>query len=154
MTLDLKFRKLGNHSLIPNLAEYAKDQMASHDDCKIYVGSDSQNNSNSTKLATVVVFHYGNNGAHVAYRTLSLPKMNDEFSRLWFEVTSSMEIAQYLKELGLKVSHVDLDLNEDEHFKSNAVLRSAVGYVESMGFSPRWKPHNADACRVADALCR
>ena len=56
--------------------------------------------------------------------------------------------------MGLKVSHVDLDLNEDEHYKSNAVLRSAVGYVESLGFSPRWKPHNADACRVADALCR
>jgi predicted RNase H-related nuclease YkuK (DUF458 family) len=155
MELNINFRKLGDHSLIPSLAAYAQEQVKLHPDTKIYVGSDSQTTGSMTNLATVIVFHYGNNGAHVVYRTIKMKRIDDNFSRLWLEVTSSIEIAQYLKEdLGLKVTFVDLDLNEDDQYKSNAVLRSAVGFVTGSGFEPRWKPHDAFAVRVADTLCR
>ena len=152
--LNLNFLKLGDHSVIPDLAKYAKDQALSHEAVKIYVGSDSQVTGPTMKIATVIVFHYGNNGAHVAYRTLSVKTPSDNFSRLWLEVTSSMEIAMYLREQGLNITFVDLDLNEDPQWKSNEVLRSAIGYVTGSGFEARCKPHDAYAVRVADTLCR
>lgn len=154
MELNLNFRKLGDHTVIPNLAEYARAQVLDKEDVKIYVGSDSQVTGPTMKIATVIVFHYGNNGAHVAYRTLTVKTPQDNFSRLWFEVTCSMEIASYLREIGLNVTFVDLDLNEDPQWKSNEVLRSALGYVTGSGFEARCKPNDAYAVRVADTLCR
>ena len=155
MELNLNFKRLGDHSKILDLKVYAKEQLALHPNTRIYVGSDSHNTNSMTNLATVIVFHIGNNGAHVVYRTLKVPRIKDRFSRWWMEVTSSIEIAQYIKnEIGLTVDFVDLDLNEDPKYQSNSVLRSALGYVESLGFEPRWKPFSPFSCSVADALCR
>lgn len=155
MELNLNFKKLGDHSPILELAEYAREQIRLRPNTKIYVGSDSQNSPSVTTLATVIVFHYdGRNGAHVVYRSLKLKKIRDSFSRLWLEVTSSVEIAQFLRDEGLKIEFVDLDLNADPKWQSNTVLRSALGYVESLGFEPRWKPNQPFSTRVADTLCR
>jgi predicted RNase H-related nuclease YkuK (DUF458 family) len=155
MELNLNFKRLGDHTKILDLKEYAREQVAMHPTTRIYVGSDSHNTNSMTNLATVIVFHYGNNGAHVAYRTIKIPKIKDRFSRLWMEVTSSIEIAQFIKnEADLTVDFVDLDLNEDPRHQSNTVLRSALGYVEGLGFEPRWKPFSPFACSVADTLCR
>jgi predicted RNase H-related nuclease YkuK (DUF458 family) len=46
-----------------------------------------------------------------------------------------------------------LDLNPDPKYKSNQLLRAALGYVESMGYIPRCKPNAMCASYVADALC-
>lgn len=155
MELNLNFKRLGDHSPILDLAQYAKEQVKLDKDLRIYVGSDSQNQTNCTNLATVIVFHKGGrNGAHVVYRSLKIPKIRDGFSRLWLEVTSSTEIAIFLREQGLEIDKIDLDLNDDPKWKSNSVLRSALGYVESLGFEPRWKPYQPYAVRVADTLCR
>ena len=153
--LNLNFKRLGDHVPVLDLAQYAKDQVNLDKDLRIYVGSDSQNKADHTNLATVVVFHSGNrNGAHVIYRSLKIPRIRDSFSRLWLEVTSSTEIAVFLRDQGLSIDSIDLDLNEDPKWKSNNVLRSALGYVESLGFEPRWKPFEPYAVRVADTLCR
>jgi predicted RNase H-related nuclease YkuK (DUF458 family) len=34
------------------------------------------------------------------------------------------------------------------------VLRAALGYVESMGYTPRCKPNAVVASYVADAICK
>jgi predicted RNase H-related nuclease YkuK (DUF458 family) len=154
MELNLNFKRLGDHKPVVDLINYAKDQVRSNPDTKIYVGSDSHNLSSRTNLATALVFHYGNSGAHVVYRIIRIPRMEDRFSRLWLEVTSSIEIAQYLKESGLSIKFVDLDLNDDPKYQSNSLLRSALGYVESLGFKPRWKPFSPMSISVADSLCR
>lgn len=149
------FRKLSDREPVENLGAYIKEQIGSHDGVRIYVGSDSQNTPKETRLATVIVLHYGNNGAHVLYTKTAIPLMKDRFSRLWMEVTASVEIAKYLsEECGIDVAFVDLDLNDDPHYKSNSVLRAALGYAESQGFKARWKPFSPLSVSIADSICR
>lgn len=149
------FRKLGDHQPVHELGDYIKGQIGSDDDVKIYVGSDSHNSIDQTRLATVIVIHYGTNGAHVLYNRSSIPKIRDRFTRLWLEVTSSVETATYLREqCGIDVAFVDLDLNDDPRYKSNSVLRAALGYTESMGFKARWKPFSPLSVSIADSICR
>jgi predicted RNase H-related nuclease YkuK (DUF458 family) len=101
-----------------------------------------------------VVLHYGNNGGHVLYAKEQMNKIRDRFTRLWNEVEMSINLAVYLKDNGIDPSYVDLDLNPDPKCGSNNVLRSALGYVESMGFTPRCKPDAISASYVADRICK
>jgi predicted RNase H-related nuclease YkuK (DUF458 family) len=74
---------------------------------------------------------------------------------LWNEVEYSIEVAEYLTNNGIqRPSYIDLDLNPDPKYKSNQILRAALGYVESMGYIPRCKPNAMVASHVADALCK
>jgi predicted RNase H-related nuclease YkuK (DUF458 family) len=147
------FKKLGDHSRV-DLIPYMKEAIHGHDDVKIYIGSDSHNLSNHTVYATVIVLHYGNRGAHVLYHKESIPKVKDTWTRLWNEVERSMSIAEMLHENGLpKADFIDLDFNPDPKYRSNMVLRSAVGYVESMGYVARTKPYAPAASNCADAIC-
>jgi predicted RNase H-related nuclease YkuK (DUF458 family) len=64
-------------------------------------------------------------------------------------------LAKYLEDNGIqKPDFVDLDFNPDPKFQSNTVLRSALGYVESMGYKPRCKPYAVSATYEADKICK
>jgi len=71
------------------------------------------------------------------------------------EVWKSVEIAEYLKENGLpKVKWIDIDINPDPKYKSNSVLRQAVGLVEGMGYNVRYKQLGAIMTYAANHLVR
>jgi predicted RNase H-related nuclease YkuK (DUF458 family) len=71
------------------------------------------------------------------------------------EVWKSIEIAEYLRENGLpKPKWIDIDLNPDPKYKSNSVLRSAVGMIESLGITPRYKTKSPWAISIADCICK
>jgi predicted RNase H-related nuclease YkuK (DUF458 family) len=147
------FRKLGDHSLV-DLIPHVKTAIENNEDTKIYIGSDSQNEGGLTTYATVVVLHYGNRGANVLYHRERIPKVVDTFTRLWDEVERSIEVAEYMQANGLpKADFIDLDFNPDPVYRSNMVLRAAVGYVESMGYTARTKPGAPAASHCADAIC-
>ena len=52
-----------------------------------------------------------------------------------------------------KAQFIDLDLNPDPRYKSNDVVRAAVGLVESMGYKARTKPFSLCASYAADKVC-
>jgi predicted RNase H-related nuclease YkuK (DUF458 family) len=147
------FKRLGDHQevdLIPYLAKILHES----DDIKIYIGSDSQNISQHTIYATVIVLHYGNSGGHVLYSKEKVNRVRDTFTRLWNEVERSLSVAEFMQENGLpKADYIDLDFNPDPKYRSNSVLRSAVGYVESLGYVPRVKPYAPAASCCADSIC-
>jgi predicted RNase H-related nuclease YkuK (DUF458 family) len=152
--MDRKFRSLTNGHEV-DLIPYLKMKLAESDNIKIYVGSDSQNIGNKTIYAMVIVLHYGNNGGHVIYSKKYVDRIRDRFVRLWKEVEDSIQLAKYLEDNGIqKPDFVDLDFNPDPKFQSNTVLRSALGYVESMGYKPRCKPYAVSATYVADKICK
>jgi predicted RNase H-related nuclease YkuK (DUF458 family) len=155
--MNLQFKSLGDHKNIDDLIKYVKDEIYTKPGIKIYVGTDSQNSRRMTTYATVVALHMNENdngkGAHVLYCREHIYKIKDKFIRLWGEVERSIEVANILREGGLNIKNIDLDLNDDPRWQSNSVLRSAVGYVEASGYKARWKP-NVVACRAADALCK
>jgi len=151
--METLFRKLGDHSRV-DLVPYLTDVLSSSNDIQMLIGSDSHNSGKHTIYATVIVLHFGTNGAHVLYCKEYVPRVHDTFMRLWKEVERSMYVAEYLHDKGLpKADYIDLDFNPDPKYRSNSVLRSAVGYVESMGYVARTKPHSPAASTCADAIC-
>ena len=147
------FRKLGDHTAV-DLISYITNIIDNSDNVRIYVGSDSQNAGIFTIYATVIVLHYGNNGAHVLYNREKVSRVRDTYARLWDEVERSLSVAEHMHSEGLpRADYIDLDFNPDPVYRSNSVLRSAVGYVESMGYKPRTKPFAAAASTCADAIC-
>jgi predicted RNase H-related nuclease YkuK (DUF458 family) len=103
----------------------------------------------------VIVLHYGNRGGHVIYSRKSIPRILDRFTRLWKEVEDSVELAQWLEANDIeKPAFIDLDFNPDPKYQSNSILRSALGYVESLGYNARCKPDACSASYVADRICR
>lgn len=150
----MTFKRLSDHEPI-EVGDYITNYLIDNPGTNIYVGCDSQNTRDLTVYATVVVLHKNNKGGHVLYSRESVPKIYNNFNKLWGEVDRSIQLATELSEVfGIPIKYVDLDLNPDPKYRSNQVLRAAVGYVESMGFVPRVKPNDLWAISAADSICK
>lgn len=147
------FKKLSGDQNV-DIVSYVRKKLSQRDDIRIYIGTDSQTIGDKTIYVTVVVLHYGNTGGHVLYNKFSVPRIKDTWTRLWNEVVYSLDVAEEMYKAGLpKADYIDLDYNPDPIYRSNSVLRSALGYVESMGYKVRTKPNAPAASCVADAIC-
>jgi predicted RNase H-related nuclease YkuK (DUF458 family) len=151
------WRKLGTGERI-SLIEYLHTWLKENKEHKLYIGCDSQNIGDRTKFAVAIVLHHPRKGGHVIYSTLSLPKMgskNSSYERLWKEVEISVETAQELMNNGIqKPDYIDIDLNSDPRYRSNDLLRAAVGLVESLGIEARYKTLSNWSIAIADNLCK
>lgn len=148
------WRKLGTGEQI-SMIDYLQNWLSENEEHKLYVGCDSQTTGAQTKFAVAIVLHNPNRGGHVIYTKLSFPKMDSRHARLWKEVELSVETAQELLENGIqKPDYIDIDLNPDPRYKSNDLLRAAVGLVESLGIEARYKKQSNWAIAVADSLCK
>ena len=141
---------------IPEVVEYIKDYISTRENVEILIGSDSQSYSNRKTIYGVVVALYTKGkGAHVLCTRETLPMEYNTPSRLLGEVWKSLEVAEFLKENGLpKPTWIDIDLNPDPKYKSNATLRQAVGLVEGMGYKVRYKHIGAMMTYAANHLVR
>ena len=155
MELLKEWRTLGDRKTVDPV-EHLTEWISNNPGCKIYIGCDSHNQGNKTIFATVIVLHYGvGGGGHVSFEKTSVERIQDRYNRLWKEVELSVATAQLLLELGLsKPDYIDIDLNPDPKFKSNSVLRAAVGLIESLGIKARYKTTSPWAISVADSLCK
>jgi len=151
------WRKLGNGEKI-SLIDYLQTWLKENEEHKLYIGCDSHNSGAHTKFAVAIVLHHPRKGGHVIYSTLSLPKMgskNSSYERLWKEVELSVETAQELMNNGIqKPDYIDIDLNPDPRYRSNDLLRAAVGLVESLGIEARYKTLSNWSIAIADTLCK
>jgi predicted RNase H-related nuclease YkuK (DUF458 family) len=151
--MNATFKRLSDHKEV-DLIPYVQELITGVEDVKIYIGTDSQTNGAWTQYATVIVLHWGNRGASVLYAKERLPRINDMFTRLWNEVERSIQAAEFMVNSGLpRANYIDLDYNPDPKYNSNSILRSAVGYVESMGYEARVKPEAIIASSCADTVC-
>jgi len=141
---------------IPNLVEYIKDYVSTRENVEILIGSDSQCYGNKkTVYGVVIALYVKGKGAHVLCSRETVPMEKDTSVRLLNEVWKSIEVAEFLKENGLpKPTWIDIDLNPDPKFKSNVVLRQAVGLVEGMGYKVRYKHLGALTTYAANHLVR
>lgn len=137
------------------LLSYLNNWVEENPEHQIYIGCDSHNESMQTTFATVIVLHYSTGGGHVLYSRQTYPLIKERHSRLWQEVECSVSIAMYLMENGFKKpDYIDVDLNPDPKFKSNSILRAAVGLIESIGIKPRYKTKSPWAIYIADKACK
>lgn len=141
---------------INNLIDYIRDYVSTRNNVEILVGCDSQSYRNTkTVYGIVIALYTPGKGAHVLCTRESVPLEKNTSVRLLNEVWKSIEVAEYLKNNGLpKPSWIDLDLNPDPKYKSNSVLRQAVGLVTGMGYKVRYKQLGALVQYAANHLVR
>jgi len=149
----MEWKKLSTREVV-SLNDYIHEWLESNEDHKIYIGCDSQDTTKRTTFAVVIVLHNKNKGGHVLYDKMVVPKITSAYERLWKEVELSVETAQTIMDFGIQPDYIDIDLNPDPKYKSNSLLRSAVGLVESLGIEARYKSMSPWSIRVADNLCR
>jgi predicted RNase H-related nuclease YkuK (DUF458 family) len=151
----MKFQKLSDNGRV-EISSYLKEYIIDHkfNNLRIYVGCDSHNKGEFTTYVTTVVIHIGDTGCHVLFQKEKIKRINDLWSRLWNEVEKSVQLALYLRENGINIHNIDLDLNDDEQYASNKLVSAATGYVHSLGIKPRIKPDLLPAVSAADNLSK
>ena len=138
-----------------DLISYVQDYIKTKDNVEILIGCDSQNFSDRTIYAIVVALYDKGKGAHVLYNRWKTQKEPTRNIRLLNEVWYAVETAEHMKMAGLpKVKWIDIDINPDPKYKSNEVLRQAVGLVEGMGYKVRYKTLGPIATYAADHLVK
>lgn len=142
--------------MIDDIIGYIKEYIEDKKDIQILIGSDSQSYKNiKTIYGIVIALYQPGKGAHVLCKRESTVIEKNMSTRLLNEVWKSIEIAEFLRENGLpKPNWIDLDLNPDIKYKSNSVLRQAVGFVEGMGYKVRYKQLGAMSTYAANHLVR
>ena len=154
MNMERKFKRLTDHRQV-DIVEYIKEKLVENPDIELYIGCDSQTHGNTTTYATVVVLHHRGSGGHVLYNKETVPVIRVLWDRIWKEVESSLEIAEYLLENGVKkAKYIDIDINPDKRYKSNMLLTSAIGMITWKGFEVRAKPGASAASYAADRICK
>jgi len=150
----MEYKRL-HDSVKVDLISYIKDWIEVKPNVEILIGCDSQNFSDKTIYAIVVALYDTGKGAHVLYNRWKTQREPTRNIRLLNEVWYAVEAAETLKAAGLpKVKWIDIDINPDPKYKSNEVLRQAVGLVEGMGYKVRYKTLGPIATYAADHLVK
>ncbi len=148
------FKTLSGRNQV-DLISYIKEYRVNHPNFEILVGCDSQNRRKETIYAIVIGLYNPGKGAHVLYSRFSVPREKDNVTRLINEVWFSVEVAEHIRiELDVRAKFIDIDLNPDPKYKSNAALTSAVGIVTGMGYTVRHKGHSPMMTYAADNLVK
>jgi predicted RNase H-related nuclease YkuK (DUF458 family) len=148
------FKKLFNKEKI-DLIKYISEYKEIHPNVEILIGCDSQNRKKETFYAIVIGLYNPGKGAHVLYSKFEVPREKDNVTRLINEVWFSVEVAEQIRlETDTRAKFIDIDLNPDPRYKSNAALTSAVGIVTGMGYAVRHKGHSPMMTYAADNLVK
>ena len=152
--MDRIFKTLVSNQKI-ELIQYIKEYVSQRDEVEILIGCDSQNRKRETIYAIVIGLYTPGKGAHVLYSRFTTPRERENTNRLLNEVWFSVEVAEKIKsELGIKATWIDIDLNPDPKYRSNAALTSAVGIVTGMGYNVRHKGNSPLMTYAADHLVK
>ena len=148
----MEFRKFDRSTV--DLVPYVKNYIANQPNTEILVGCDSQNRGRFTSYAIVVVLYEPGHGGHVIYRRMKENREKVRGIRLMNEVWKSVEVATLLRDSGLKIKYIDIDINPSPKFKSNEVYESACGLVKGCGFECRYKTLAPLCTTMADWMAR
>jgi predicted RNase H-related nuclease YkuK (DUF458 family) len=150
------FRKSSGEK-IPDIVEYVKNYVKTHSNIDVIVGTDSQVDHSKTVFSTVVAMYdrgdgeHGH-GAHCISKRWFLPKYRKEqrIDRLLKETEESINIAKALRENGVKIKYIDIDISPNPKHKSSEAYPAAYGWVTGEGFECRDKSQGPCVTRYAD----
>jgi predicted RNase H-related nuclease YkuK (DUF458 family) len=121
---------------------------------RVIIGTDSENHDEADFVSAVIVHRVGNGGRYW-WRRVRLPHFKALRTRIWKEVSFSLELAQaflaevtarkHFPEFQLEI-HVDVGTQGE----TRTILQEVVGAVRGSGFLVRTKPESYGASKVAD----
>ena len=148
---------------VPDYEQYVKHYIEENPGMEILVGTDSQNRGAMTIYSTVIAMYFKDktgqgHGAHCIFKKWRIPrsKSGEKFSieRLTNEVIASIQVADALKNHGIKNVCIDIDVNPCEDFESNKIFSSMKGLVIGSGFECRWKTLGPLVTTMADYIVK
>lgn len=149
-----KFFKQENGEKV-NIVQHTLEQLQLWPNLKIYLGTDSQDYGPVSKYATVIVYRYGQRGAHYIYYVEEVPKQRDMFTRLFEEASRTIETAQLLdSEIPISFEALEFDYNHIPRFNSNRLLSQVRGWVTGLNYKAVFKGGDMIAAKAADHVCR
>lgn len=147
------FRKEGG--ALVNAIDHTLEQIEKWPNLKIYVGTDSQDKDGRTFFATVIVYRYGNRGAHYIYFKEDVPRMKVMYNRLFDEAVRTIECADMLtKDIPVSIEALEFDYNHLARFKSNKLISDVKGWATGLLYNPVFKSGEMIAAKAADHVCR
>jgi predicted RNase H-related nuclease YkuK (DUF458 family) len=95
---NFEFKKFGGDAIL-DLGQYLRDYLSLYPNTTVYVGTDSQNAGATTRYVSVVCLYdeVRKDGVHYILALRNEKREKDVFSRMWREVTFSLEIADHLE---------------------------------------------------------
>jgi predicted RNase H-related nuclease YkuK (DUF458 family) len=150
------FSRVAIQSTLPDyVLARVRAELSSGQRLRICVGTDSQQHSQHTEFASVVVLYKVGQGGSMLMRRFRETRQMTLRERLMHEVALSIDIAWQLLEplqnLGATVE-IHADINEDPRFPSHIAYQEARGYVRGMGLTFKAKPDAFASSCCADAL--
>jgi hypothetical protein len=155
----MKWRRLNGQVLKSPLKESVERTIITEKEkgfrLKVCIGTDSQVRGSTIEFATVIVFLREKHGGFMFISNCKEYKPMTLKERMISEVAKSVEVAYDLCELLDKYKvelEVHADINTDPNFQSNSALKEAMGYILSMGFVFKAKPHAFASTSCADKV--
>ena len=155
----MEFKKFDGQKV--DLATYVGNYCHTHRNIQIMVSTDSQCDRGCTCFATIVAMYDSGDGehghgAHVIFKRWKTKryKKSEIFDRMMAETMASIDVAKLLRDSGVFVKYVDIDISPDEDNGSNIAFSAAKGWVESEGFECRWKTLAPLSTSMADYKAR
>lgn len=144
---------------LEELMEKSKDFLkSSSKSTSVFVGCDSiVHKDNSACYAIVVVFHLdSNHGCKMFSLNMDLPDYGNMSQRLMMETTLAIQVtSEMIPLLEGRRLELHLDLNSNNKYKSNSVMKQAAGFVSgSLGIEAKFKPFAWAASVAADRVVR
>ena len=156
---EMEFKRFDGQKV--DLVSYVSEYCRTHNNIYVMVSTDSQCKGNKTFFATVVAMYdegdgeHGH-GAHVIYRRWNTRRYRkgEIFDRMMAETTASLDVARFMRDSGIRIGCVDIDINPNENTGSNSAFDAAKGWVESEGFECHWKTLCPMSTTIADEVAR
>ena len=155
----MEFRRFDGQKV--DLATYVGNYCHTHSNIQIMVSTDSQCHGGHTCFATIVAMYdcgdgEQGHGAHVIFKNWRTRryKKSEIFDRMMAETMASIDVAKLMRDSGIFVKYVDIDISPEEEAGSNVAFNAAKGWVESEGFECRWKTLCPLSTTMADYKAR
>jgi predicted RNase H-related nuclease YkuK (DUF458 family) len=132
-----------------NIVKHTLEQLNKWDDLRIYVGTDSQSESDFTMYATTICFRYGNRGAHYIVFKEKVPRVRVEYMRLYDEGLRTLAASKFLNDELQIFPFLEFDYADVKKTVSSNLVSVFKGYQNA-----RFKSEEMIATRAANHECR
>jgi len=127
--------------------------LEAHPNGEIYIGTDSKVLGNKVKYSTVICMWDVGRGVWEMYKNFTVPRLKDRYTRLWQEITLSLELAEQLRDLAPNIT-LHMDFNSNPKFASYNLYDAGMGLITSMGYKGAGKPDAWAATYGANRHCQ
>lgn len=135
-----------------NVVEHTLQQIEKWPNLIIRIGTDSQNYSGITRYVTAIIYRYGHRGAHYIFFKEEVPRIKNEWNRLYDEGIRTIQAAELITgEIPVSIEALEFDYNDNKKTLSSQLVTVFKNWGS---FKATFKSGDMLACKAADHICR